>query len=91
MSDNAVNPTTVDPTGLVPRLRGEWATLTIDPEGDVWRLRREAAAALERLRADNLLMAQALQGISPDANTMTPAEAADRVAAVERAIERALS
>jgi hypothetical protein len=80
MSDNAVNPTTRHPE------RGDLARTR-----HVRRLRREAAAALERLRADNLLMAQALQGISPDANTMTPAEAADRVAAVERAIERALS
>ncbi len=59
--------------------------------GNGFRWADQAAAEIERLRADNLLMAQALQGITPDANTMTPAEAADRVAAVERAIERALS
>lgn len=36
--------------GLVPRLRGEWATLTMDADADLWRLRREAADEIERLR-----------------------------------------
>ena len=49
MNDKPHPKTTAGP-GLVPRLRGLWATITMDERADTWRLRLEAADEIERLR-----------------------------------------